>query len=299
MCKPAIDTSLLPQYQSSWAIMERLLVAIHEAGMPIERSANVPGIKVVDGLELKADVLNYFTNNKNAFRAEFMRELETKMHRDQINVFCDVIARVWYKRGRLCKEELPLRLSRSIHDYLRQIAPNRRARFVACDKPEPSVEPLLTVEEVAAILTVNDQMLHHHVEEWKATRPNAGLPSGSEVIIHRGLGLARRMLSRREYREWNYINSYSIAISSPEKFAQMTEGLLPALIHGELETFSGRVLFFSPFIPDMEIGQLEFGIIPAEKPPPIKYQGKHGGIREYFLDPAPYQSERLCARLSR
>lgn len=85
------------------------------------------------------------------------------------------------------------------------------------------------------------------------------------------------------YKEWDYINSYSIALSAPEKFSQMQEGNIPAIVNGELSLFEGRILFFSPFIPQMSAGQLEAGVIPNDKPLPIKEQGEHGGIVEYLL----------------
>jgi hypothetical protein len=91
------------------------------------------------------------------------------------------------------------------------------------------------------------------------------------------------------YREWDFINSYSIAFSAPEKFSQMMNGRKPAILNGDLAIFDGRMLFFSPFIPGMDVGQLEFGIIPSEKALPIHSQGIHGGILEYIIDPAPFQ----------
>ena len=59
---------------------------------------------------------------------------------------------------------------------------------------------------------------------------------------------------------------------------------------GEVQAlFEHRILFFSPFIPNMEVQELEFGVIPSENPLPIRYQGKHGDIHEYIIDPAPFQ----------
>jgi hypothetical protein len=84
-----------------------------------------------------------------------------------------------------------------------------------------------------------------------------------------------------------YINSYSIAFSAPEKFAQMQAGRIAAMVNGDLDLFWGRILFFSPFIPKMAVGQLEAGVIPGERPEQIKNQGAHGGVVEYILGERP------------
>lgn len=69
----------------------------------------------------------------------------------------------------------------------------------------------------------------------------------------------------------------------------MTSGSVAAIVNGDLGLFAERILFFSPFIPGMEVGQLEFGVIPSEEALPIRRQGCYGGIVEYILDPAPFQ----------
>ena len=63
----------------------------------------------------------------------------------------------------------------------------------------------------------------------------------------------------------------------------MQKGKVAAIINGDLALFEHRVLFFSPFVPGMMIGQLEFGIIPALNGLPLKNQGEHAGIHEYLL----------------
>lgn len=47
-------------------------------------------------------------------------------------------------------------------------------------------------------------------------------------------------------------------------------------------------MFFSPFIPNMEVGQLEAGVIPAERPQRIRRQGEFGGVLEYILGDGPW-----------
>lgn len=289
----ALDTTLLPQYQSSAAFMERFLVAAHAEGSPIERSVRTSEkIRLVDGSELDADFLRYFTDNKEAFREEFMKELRTRSSalQKEFDEFCDVVAFDWFDGRRLRQEGRSRRLRRSVLDYLVKVRNAASLDRIVQVQPHPTdVEPLISIESVAAILTVNDQMIYRHVEAWKSEHPNSDSLSSDDVFLRRGLALEHELNTSELYREWDFINSYSIAFSAPEKFSRIIEGRIPAIVNGDLGLFEGRILFFSPFIPKMEVGQLEFGIIPSDSPLPIHLQGRHAGITEYIIDPPPFQ----------
>lgn len=289
--KVAIETALLPQYQKSAAFMERFLVAAHIEDSPIARTLNNQKIKLVDGAEIDADALNYFFDNSDAMRQEFTRDLRDRIGAAVFDEFCDVIANEWFDGKRLRLEGRSHRLKRSILDYLKTILPDSASvgdLVQASDLPV-DVKPLIPIEAVAAIITVNDQMLYRHLEAWKERHPNSDALDNGELFLRRGLALKTELEPDVEYREWDFINSYSIAFSAPERFAQMMKKRKPAILNGELALFGERVLFFSPFVPGMEVGQLELGIIPSLTPLPIHCQGEHAGILEYILDPAPYQ----------
>jgi len=287
----ALETAILPQYQGSAAFMERFLVAAHEEGAAIERSVNNEKIKLVDRSELDADVFTYFDENKAAFRTEFTNELEGRLSPEQFDEFCEVIASEWFDGKRLREHGRPRRLKRSVHDYLQKIIGNSFTadHLVKVKDDLANVVPLISVEAVAAILTVNDQMIFRHIEEWKRNHPNYDNLSNSDIFLRRGLSLDGKLDTSSPYCEWDFVNSYSIAFSAPEKFSQMMKGKTPAIVNAELALFDGRILFFSPFIPGMDVGQLEFGVIPSEKRLSIHAQGIHGGILEYIIDPAPFQ----------
>lgn len=292
---PAIDTALLPQYRESAAFMERFLIAAHVDGAIIERSPNAKGIKLIDDTELDFDVLSYFTKSCEKFRSEFIEELENLISEESIKIFCDVVAKEWFDGSRLRKNGNCQRLKRSVLDYLRDSSENSPSlgRWVQNEEDLSEIEPLLTADEIDIITTVNRQMLYRHIEEWKASHPNNDSISDSDIFIRRGIALQKEIETSKLYTEWDFINSYSIAFSAPEKFSQMVTAenpkAIPALLNGELTIFLNRVLFFSPFIPNMSVGQLEFGIIPSTEPLPIHCQGRHGGILEYIIDPAPFQ----------
>ncbi|SDA63374.1 hypothetical protein SAMN03159443_01902 [Pseudomonas sp. NFACC15-1] len=282
----AFDTSLLPQYAMSAAFTERFLIAAHRESVPIERSPNSEGVKFVDASELEVDLLTYFTENKEAFREEFSSELRNRLPGDIFTLFCEVLALEWFdgmskRKGGRCR-----RLKRSIHDYLCALN-GSDAKIVQTDELPLDVAPLIDIEHIAAILTVNDQMIYRHIEAWKQSHPNSDIISDSDVFLRRGMSLNDKLNVSEPYRERDFISSYSIAFSAPEKFSQIRDET-PVLVNGEITLFAGRILFFSPFIPGMDATQLEFGVIPSVMPQPISYQGSHGGIHEYIIDPAPF-----------
>ncbi|MCQ4166388.1 hypothetical protein [Tahibacter harae] len=282
-----MKTMLLPQYQQSQAFMERFLVAAHKAGISIERCRSDANIQTIDIKEMSLDRLDYFVQHKDSFRREFCEDLSEKISRDDFQLFCEVISNDWFDGKRLRVEGRSRRLKRSVLDYLKTICQMNSAveSFVQTTDLPTDVEPLIPIQSIAAILATNDQMILRHTHEWKKIHSNYDTLSNNDIFLRRGLALDRELSTEHLYSEWDFINSYSIAFTCPEKFSQLVSGNIPAIVNGDIALFDGRVLFFSPFIPDMEVGQLEFGIIPSDKPLPIRSQGVHSGIYEYLLDP--------------
>lgn len=287
----ALDTMLLPQYQGSMAFMERFLIAAHSEAASIERSSNYQKIKLVDGAEMDSDMLSHFSENCDAFRNEFLSELSNKITLKEYSTFCETVAEEWFDGKRLRETGRCQQLKFSVCEYFRLLG-HPKDSLVQVKDDFFGVDPLITPQSVAAILTVNDQMLYRHIEAWKQLRSDTQPLLQTDIFLRRGLGLSTPIDPINGYKEWDFINSYSIAFSAPEKFAQMTADNIPTIVNGEISLFSGRVLFFSPFIPNMDVGQMELGIIPSKKPIPIYSQGSHGRILEYILDPAPYQVHR-------
>ncbi len=153
--------------------------------------------------------------------------------------------------------------------------------------PHSAVTALFEPKDIVSILTLNDRMLIRHVEAWKDRRTDSAIISDNDIFLRRGLSLDRPRDVNEYWREWDFINSYSVALSVPEQFALINANRIPALVSGELGLFEGRILFFSPFVPGMQVGQLEAGVIPADAPIEISFQGEHGGILEYVLGERP------------
>lgn len=291
----AIASSLLPQYSGSAAFMDRFLLAIHEDGQEIERSQNDQKIKLVDQKEIASDALDYFTSSKPKMEEDFFTDISGRIGKTKANFFCDVLANDWYD-GRALRNGPRVRsLKLSVYCYLSALLEDSGdiSNIVINQDNFSGVTQELSMQDIAAILTVNDQMLYQHIEAWKSQHPNVFMLSTDDIFIRRGLALKEELDTSVLYKEWDFLNSYSIAFSAPEKFSQMTIGSLPAIVNGNINLFKNRILFFSPFIPGMISGQLEVGVIPSLKLLPIASQGVHGGIHEYILDPAPFEINRL------
>jgi hypothetical protein len=281
----ASETALLPQYQASPAFMERFLDAIHEDGGAIERSENKKGsIKLVDDSEVSADALDYFVNNKPEMEQEFRDDLIEQIGEEKADWFIEVIAQDWYDGKGLRNGKRIIDIKTSVRNCMKKIiAKSDSLEMIVENYALPEIVPKLSELDVARILCVNKKMMIRHIEGWKAIHPDSLFLSDDDIYLRRGLSLDAPINTSKLYKEWDYINSYSIAFSAPEKFAQMQVGKTPALISGDIHLFDGRILFFSPFIPGMSIGQLEVGIIPGDRALSINAQGEHGGILEYII----------------
>lgn len=287
---PAMITSLLPQYRISAEMEMRFINAMHHDDPIIERSLNNQGIKTIDNSELSTDTFDYFIKNKDALSNEFISELLRRVDRDEIDLFCEVVAEDWFDGMKKRNSGRPHNLKSSVYSYISRVYGDSWATScVQRREPLNEVPPLISENAIATILTVNYQLLYKHIEEWKSQHPKGDFISNDDIFIRRGVSLATPIDKNNKYLELDYISSYSLAISAPEKFSQNGKNGSPAIINGELSLFNERILFFSPFIPGMDSLQLEFGIIPSEKPLEIYDQGEHGGIREYILEPAPHQ----------
>ena len=283
-----LSTMALPQYALSNDFMERFLDAIHTPGKEIERSPNSLGIKLVDGSEMDADALTYFADNKDDLEREFFSDLTEEIGAPKATEFCDVIATYWFD-GRAKRESIPVqRLKASVRSYLERILRGRVAltEIVVMDAPLAQ-SPSFSDEQIAKILVVNDRLLLKHIGAWLDLHPDSMMLSRGDVFFRRGLALSQPFSDGDIYREWDFINSYSIAISAPEKFAQMQNGRVPVLVNADCDYFNGRVLFFSPFVPSMPVGQLEVGVIPNDRKDTLRAQGQHGGVHEYLLGRHP------------
>lgn len=285
----ALKTALLPQYKASPTVMERFLVASHGEDRALERSANVPGTtKWADTNEIRADAYSYFDDNKRDLENEFLGDLTDCLGRLKAIEFCDVVAGDWFSGAAGQSGPRVSGLKAGIRDYISPLLRGKPLDSVVSHASASLPQPTFSAQEIAQILTVNDILMFRHIEEWKALHASVSSLSTDDIFLRRGLGLDKPLQVDLLYREFDFISSYSMAFTTTEKFSQMKRGKYPAMVSGDLALFNERILFFSPFVPGMQGGQLEVGVIPALTGLPLKDQESHGGIHEYLLDPRPF-----------
>lgn len=278
--------------------MELFLDAIHHQDQPLQRSTNVPGtVKWADGTEIAAENLSYFEDRKEQLEHEFLIELSDRIGAAKAVEFCHTVAVDWFSGAKGRRGSRVGGLKAAVREYVGAFTKPSGHKGVVILDQQNLPAATLSAQDVARILQLNHELLHKHLGAWKAVHPNADRLSSDDIFLRRGLGLDRAFEDHDIYRELDFINSYSLAFSSPEKFAQMQTNKIAAIVNGDLALFEHRVLFFSPFVPGMMVGQLEFGIIPASKGLPLKDQGIHAGIQEYLLDPRPFDQEETAGVL--
>lgn len=277
--------SQLPQYFYSELMYERFLDATLIQEEEINRAINIKRqVKLTDNEEIEYDNLKYFIVNKKKFEEEFYEELLSILSKDRTNLFCSIISENWYD-GRVKRESKPvMQLMASVRNYLLEY---RKVKNVSGIKViydiEDGIEPNFEDDEIEEIIALNRRMLDGYLPNWLDGHPKKLEMGSSDIYCRRGVFLEKEFDSE-EYFEWRFINSYSLAFSVTEKFAQMADTKTPAIINTNIANLRERVLFFSPFIKGMPAEQFEFGIIPHWWTMRINKQEIHGGIIEYMVD---------------
>lgn len=241
-----MTSALLPQYQWFETFRLRFLETVYEQS-EIKRSPNERGPKNIDQIEILEDALSYFSDQKRAMETEFHDALSEKMDREKVDWFCETIAGHWYDPGKRQSSPKVAQIKSSVREYLKTVGYDVTvANLASIPETLNASKSVLSVHDIAAILTVNDQMVIKHMEAWKQTHPNYDSMSSDDIFFRRGIGIDALFDTSQLYREWDYINAYSLAFSAPEKFAQMREGRMPALVNADVHLFDGRVLFSRP-----------------------------------------------------
>lgn len=239
---------------------------------------------MIEESEKTADSFAYFFENKRMLETEFLEDLCHRIGDAQAHNFVNVVSVNWHFDHNSRPSQ---RLKASVRRYLQYLGESAETvdRLVVSEYralPKPSFSPL----EIELILETTHQMLFKHIGEWNTCRPESWRHSRDTVFLRRGLALREPFPKGHLYREWDFINAYSLTVSVPEKFSlEDCTNAIPAIITADLDYLDQCILFFSPFILNMPTDQLEAGVIPGFAAEPLAFHGKHRGIHEYYLAP--------------
>lgn len=273
-----------PQYVASEEFLLRFLDAAHNANSIALTRSILGTTKAASNLALAADNLEWFVDQKATLENEFFGGLVERIGPSKAKDFIDLVTNCWFDgRASRTKGKI-LDLTRSVGCYARRVA--KPGVQLVASEPLPSGPELLTEEEIAAVLTLNQQMLQWAIDDWIASRPQSEAIARDEIYVVRGVALNSAPNPGGRFQELNYIASYSLAISVGEQFAQTGRGT-PTLIHAPLDVFRDRTLFFSPFMPGLKADQFELGVIPGADLDVLTFQQHRDGAAEYILADMP------------
>lgn len=259
--------------------MGRFLDAVMRGGK-IALTPKQSPIYLTSSSGLRDDQLQWFVDKKPELESEFYNLATNAVGRAKTKRFIDILCHHWFD-GRETRREgkKTLTLMRSLRDYVEAVSDNGGPRLLRNKIDDGPC--LFTPGEIAAILSINDQMLSWSIDDWIAARPYSETISRNDIFVSRGIALDSTIRGRVRFIDYDYISSYSLAISVAEQFCAAKSH--PTLVHTEIDTFVGRVLFFSPFIPGLTPLQFELGIIPGKSQDVIAFQTDGRGVEEFRL----------------
>jgi hypothetical protein len=216
-------------------------------------------------------------------REEFWRRLCDILPLSKAKKLIEVINESWTDgMTKRTKSAEILTLKASIRDFV--TAKARQGEIYVDELLPDKINPFLNITEVGAIIeltqNLTDLLIQGYLDSFSS---DPFTPSSNDLWLHRGLHLIT-LFKDGVYREQNYISSYTLSISVSEKFAQCISGKKPVIISAPLNNFYNRFLFFSELIPDLDLKQFEFAVVPHWMRINLKYLGEFFGIHEYELD---------------
>jgi hypothetical protein len=248
----------------------------------IARDPGKPGPKAVSKTESLVSGYSFFEENKEKMRQDYLDRLTSSViSEEKVLRFIKIIAEFWYdgRPERTTSDDI-WEIKKSIRNYC--IERTGGTKFAVKDENR-DIKPLFETYEMGHLLKVTHEMFDHYMQDYLQSRQDYLENSSNRIYIHRGIRIDE-LLSEGDYYEYDYINSYSLAQSVPEQFTAIARnGKFRTMIGGCVNDFSDQILAFAPFIPGMNIQQLELCIIPGIYPLRVRYDGEYSGINEYTL----------------
>lgn len=257
---------------------------IHNAsgvGDKIIRSQYTNGKQTTELAEATLRKFEFIESNRESYQQDFMeRLLAIGIDQTRIDVFLDAITNEWTDGGRNLGTMERVKASIQRHDavYRKQ----RTEIFVRNSIPE-SVKPFFDIQETQAVFDTNSNMLTNFFEDYILAVYGEREGSINRITVRRGIHTCT-LLSQGLRFEENQLCSFSLALTTSEKFSQVTRKIKNGyccILSTDLPVIQDRVIAFAPFIPKMCIKQMEFVVAPPLEPQQIIYSGEFEGIHEF------------------
>lgn len=278
-----VEVLLQDQYGGSEEASERVWNGVQDSTAPnsFKRARDNDEDIAVEQSELANDALDFFSRHHAVMVDEFVRDLRESIGRPQQEAICELLATDWQTD----RDGTALRsLKASIRDYTAVEAGARPPRVAMGHliRASQASYDFLTIEKV---MRATQFSLGKYLHLWLDTHPRGRSMGLHDVYFRRGIALSMELEHGSIFTEHDYLSSYSLSLTTAEKFAYSANGCTPnpTLIHTDYSTVESRAFFFAPFIPGMNIGQLELGVIPPLRDHRLERKAMFGSMHDYVI----------------
>lgn len=278
-----VEILLQDQYGGSEEAAERVWTSIQDSSDPrsFKRARDSDEDIAVEQSELANDALDFFHKHRAEMVDEFVSDLRSSIGKQRQESLCELLVTDWQTD----RESTALRsLKASIRDYM-AIETNARPPQVNTEHLIRKYQASYDCIAIEKVMLATQLSLSKYIHRWLDTHPRGRTMGLHDVYFRRGIALSTELEHGSRLIEHDYLSSYSLSLSTAEKFAYSANGYTPnpTLIHTDYSTVEPRVFFFSPFIPHMNIDQLELGVIPPLRDHRITRRATFGSVHDYVV----------------
>lgn len=278
-----LDHACLPSNLGD-PLVQKSLIDDMSATKNVLRTPYKPGHKVMDDDEIVVRGLGFFQEHQQEWSQQFRDYvLFGGVAEAKFDIFATGFAKLWVD-GKSRRQDSPTMMSikASIREFDRLHHPHYAGKFVITPVNDDA-EPLFTPEEMLTIFKANEGLLQSFMPDYLDHLGGQGSRSFGDIFVRRGVRMPEIGAVRQELY---YLSSYSLTLGPVEQFAQTWTDQtklngVSSVFSAPLAAVQNRVVVFAPFIPGMDLSQLELVVAPPIEPMPLQYEGEFGGLHDY------------------
>ncbi|WP_156432442.1 hypothetical protein [Burkholderia sp. MSMB1498] len=285
---PALNYATIEPNLFEPLVQQRLLESAADGGAEVERAPYAQGQKQIAIDELALGALDFFQKKQSDWSEWFQEKLcEGGVDETKVDAYIYAFSSLWIdgaKRRQTSKEMQSIKASIKQHDDF--FHKSQAGRYVFHSDVD-GADPLLTPWEMQCVFDANSTMLEICIAEYLQVYHGPRAGSINSTYVRRGVYMPTQPIS--PMTELNYLNSYSLAVTLPEVFAQTysqkhKDKGIPTIFSAPVPAVQCRTAAFAPFIKGMDLSQLEMVVAPPIEPMELVFHGVHGSqvqIAEY------------------
>lgn len=285
---PALNYATIEPNLFEPLVHQRLLESAADGGDLVQRAPYVPGEKQIAPGELALGALDFFRKKQSDWSNWFREKLLAGgIDATKVDAYIHAFSNLWIdgaKRRQTSQEMQAIKASIKQHDeYFHKSS----AGQYVLNSDVGGFDPLLNPLEMQCVFEANSLMLEICIADYLEVYHGPGEGSINRTYVRRGVYMPAGPAD--PMAELNYLNSYSLALTLPEVFAQTysqkdKEKGIPTIFSTPLPAVQARTVAFAPFVEGMTLSQLELVVAPPIEPMRLVFHGIYGSptpIAEY------------------